>query len=127
MSVLLWTVLGFIGGVMVSQNAEPMSNPEKASVVLGIIAAAGFTWILGYRGKALAVASAVATATATANANAESSARAAASSAINLYLGAQAGVTAMDTASIIDQSVQESITTSREFTPTIIDQEKVTT
>ena len=85
MSVLFWTILGFIGGVIVSQNSAGMNHPELAAVFLCMIASCGLMWTLGYRGKSVAVASAVATATANANANA----RAAASSAVNLYMMSQ--------------------------------------
>ena len=107
MAFLFWIVAGFFGGVIISKNSEPMSSPETISIFLCLIVACGFMWFAGYRGKSVAVATAVATATAMANANAAANAKAAASSAINLYLGAQAGISPEHIASIIDSSVTQ--------------------
>lgn len=107
MAMLFWTVLGFCGGAIVSQNSRQMTDPQISAIFLAVIAAAGITFWIGYRGKSQAVATAIATATAIAKAEANANARAAASSAINLYLGQQNGVTPEIFGSIVDQSVEE--------------------
>lgn len=107
MSKLFWMIVGLLGGIMISRNAQEMTNPEVAAVFMAMIVGSGITFFCGYRGKKDAVSMAVATAVATANANSEANARAAASSAINLYLGSQAGISPEHISSIVDHSVDE--------------------
>ena len=107
MAKLFWLICGFFGGVIVTRNAAPMSQPATAAIFLAFIVGMGIMWFAGYRGKKEAVSSAVAVAMSVANANANAAARAAASSAINLYLGAQSGITPELIGSIVDESVQE--------------------
>lgn len=109
MSRLFWTILGFFGGVVIAQNADNMSSPAKSAILFAVVAACGLTFFCGYRGKTEAVATAVAQATATANANADAKAQSIANSAINLYLGTQAGISPEMISSITDRAV-ESIT-----------------
>lgn len=126
MGNLLWIILGFCGGAIVSQNSKEMADPEKTAIFLCMVVGCGIVWTMGYRGKSVAIATAVATAVAQANAQAEASARAAASSAINLYLGAQAaGIAPEHVGSIIDHSVQE-IASQRVSSDTVMSQEKET-
>lgn len=99
--------LGFIGGIIVGRNAESMDAPEFGAVVLCLIIACGIMWTMGYSGKSSAVATAVANATATANANADARAQSVANSAINLYLGQQAGFTPEMIGSIVDRSITD--------------------
>lgn len=112
---ILWIVAGFFGGIIVSRNAEPMSDPETGAVFLALIAAGGVMWCAGYRGKTSAVASAVAVANAAASAQADARAQAVANSAINLYLGQQAGISPEIIGSIVDRSVIENRDTAAVF------------
>lgn len=107
MAYLFLVLIGFFGGVIVSRNAQPMSAPASSAVFFMLFVSCGIMWYLGYRGKSSAVANATATATATATAKANAQARSVASSAINLYLGQQAGVSTEIFDSIVDHSVQE--------------------
>lgn len=85
---LLYILLGFIGGVIITRNAAPMSAPSKGALVLAMLVGGFILWRAGYKGKAEAVATAVAIATATATAEAKAEATAQAQAAINLYMGA---------------------------------------
>lgn len=114
MLYLFWIILGFMGGVIVSRNAVTMSHPELAAVFFTMIVSCGIMWWAGYRGKSTAVATAVATAVSIAKAEANANAKAVASSAINLYLGQQAGMSPDAIQSIIDASSVEMIENSRQ-------------
>jgi len=116
MSFLFWTATGFIGGVIISKNGEHMNSPSIVAIFLAMIIGCGFMWWAGYHGKNVAVATATATATAIANANANAKAAAIASSAINLYLGAQAGATPEMIGSIVDRSVIENTNNTKNLT-----------
>jgi hypothetical protein len=67
---------GLIGGVAVSRNAEAMTAPVAAAVVLAALAGCGFCWFAAYRGKSVAVATAVSSAVASARAEAAAEAEA---------------------------------------------------
>lgn len=103
----MWLILGFLGGIVTTRNAEPMGAPATSAVFLAFVVGCGLLWFAGYRGKREAVATAVATAVASANAAAEASARSAATSAVTLYLGQQAGITPEMHEQIVDSSVKE--------------------
>lgn len=103
MKCMFWTVLGFIGGVIVAQNSGGMNTPSVAAVFLTMIVSCGFMFTLGFRGKSIAVATAVATANATAEANAQ----AIATNAVNLYMGHQNGVTPELIKSFTTQTIDE--------------------
>jgi hypothetical protein len=94
MTRLLWMLAGLVGGVALSRNAEPMSNPQKAGVLFALVVGCGFCWWAAYRGKAGAVATAVAVAVAKAEATAvalsESRAQAVAQNAVVIALGGNA-------------------------------------
>ena len=107
MGSLFLVIIGFFGGIIMTRNSEPMNSPQTAGVFLCMIVGCGLMWYMGYRGKSSAVATAIATATATAKAEANAQARSVASSAINLYLGQQAGVSPEILDSIVDHSVHE--------------------
>ena len=107
MSFLLWIVCGFMGGVITSQNSRQMSTPVLGSIVLAFLVGCGITFFAGYRGKSVAVATAVANATAIAKAEANANAKAIANSAINLYLGQQAGITPEIVGTIVNQSLEQ--------------------
>lgn len=125
MAFLFWILAGFFGGVIMSKNSEPMTTPETAALFLCLVVACGFMWFAGYRGKSVAVATAVAHATAVANANAAASAKAAASSAINLYLGAQAGISQDAIASIVDSSVERQVIENTHSSFDVVDSSSV--
>ena len=107
MSFLFWVVLGFMGGTILSKNTQQMSQPTQWAALFAMFVGCGIMFWVGYKGKSTAVATAVATATAIANANANANAKSVASSAINLYLGQQAGVTSEIIESIVDHSAQQ--------------------
>lgn len=83
---LLYTVLGFMGGVVISRNAQPMSGASQGAIVLGMIVGGFVLWRAGYKGKSEAVAVAVATAVASANAAAEAHAQAVATQAVQIVV-----------------------------------------
>lgn len=107
MLYLFWIILGFFGGVIVSKNTAQMTSPQITTVFLVLIVACGIMWWAGYRGKSTAVATAVATAISVAKAEANANAKAVANSAINFYLGQQAGITPEIIGQIVDHSTQE--------------------
>lgn len=107
MAMMFWTILGFVGGIIMSQNSRTMSHTETLSIFFAMFVGCGIMWFMGYRGKSSAVATAVATAVSIANSQANAHARSVASSAINLYLGQQAGVSPELLGAIVEQSVEE--------------------
>lgn len=89
MSRLVWLVVGLMGGLIVGRNAEPMTHPAGAAVVLALLVGCGVCWFAAYRGKSVAVATAVAVAQAAAAADAEANAAAIAQAAVHLHLSQQ--------------------------------------
>lgn len=83
---LLYLSCGFIGGVIISRNAAPLSGADKGAVVLGLLIMAWFAFRSGVRGKAEAVATAVATAVSISEANATAKAQATAQQAVQIVL-----------------------------------------
>lgn len=82
---IIWIIVGFIGGVIISKNSADMNTPSTAAAIVAMIAGCAVAWTAAYHGKRQAVHSAVATAVATATAQARSEAAAAAQSIVNLY------------------------------------------
>lgn len=107
---LLFMIVGFITGVIITRNSVAMAKPERGTAYIAMAAACFLLYRMATKGKNQAIASAVAVAVAKANAEASAAAdaraQAVAQQAVAVYIGATERGNDYSHAEILDQTLK---------------------